>query len=120
MLNTADDEIICSNESVLLVRDMTVQGGKAPKFVNKTKELTTIRADVDGDGDLERVGIFADGLYDYFWDYNNQGLRHAQRRLPPSLPPVPGAKARRPASRSTTMARNRCELSCALQTRSQK
>ena len=83
ILGNADDEVICSNESVLLVRDMTAQGGKAPKFVNRTKELTTIRADVDGDGDVERVGIFADGLYDYFWDYNNQGLRHAQLRFMP-------------------------------------
>jgi hypothetical protein len=83
ILGNADDEVICSNESVLLVRDMTVQGGKAPKFVNKTKELTTIRADVDGDGDVERVGIFADGLYDYFWDYDNNGLRHAQLRFMP-------------------------------------
>jgi hypothetical protein len=75
---TADDEIICSEENVLLVRSK----GQS-KFTNKTKELTTIRADIDGDGDTERVGIFADALYGYFWDYDNRGLRLAQIRFYP-------------------------------------
>jgi hypothetical protein len=78
ILGNSDDEIICSEENVLLVRSK----GQS-KFTNKTKELTTIRADIDGDGDTERVGIFADDLYSYFWDYDNQGLRLAQLRFYP-------------------------------------
>ena len=78
VMETNDDEIVCSNENVLLVRET----GRS-KFANKTKELTTIRADVDGDGDLERVGIFDNALYSYFWDYDNRGLRLAQLRFYP-------------------------------------
>jgi hypothetical protein len=78
VLGTPDDEVICSSENVVLVRDT----GRS-KFSNKTKELTTIVADIDGDGLAERVGIFDDSLHTYFWDYDNQGLRLAQLRFYP-------------------------------------
>jgi hypothetical protein len=45
--------------------------------------LTTLAADIDGDGLVERVGIFDDALQGYFWDYDNQGLRLAQLRFYP-------------------------------------
>lgn len=70
--------IVCSTENVVLVRNK----GKS-SFSNVTKELTTIVGDVDGDGDLERVGLFEDDLEDYFWDYDNNGLRLAQLRFYP-------------------------------------
>lgn len=78
VLNTADDEIVCSTENVVLVRTT----GKS-SFTNVTRELTTIYADIDGDGDLERVSIFDPALYDYFWNYENRGLRLAQLRFYP-------------------------------------
>lgn len=78
ILNTADDEIVCSTENVLLARST----GKS-SFSNVTRELTTIYADIDGDGDLERVEIFDTDLYDYFWNYENRGLRLAQLRFYP-------------------------------------
>jgi hypothetical protein len=78
VLHTADDEVICSTENVVLVRESA-----RSKFTNKTKELTTIVADIDGDGLVERVGIFDDSLHTYFWDYDNQGLRLAQLRFYP-------------------------------------
>ena len=78
VLETADDEVVCSTESVLLVR---TRGQN--KFQNYTKELTTIYADIDDDGNMERVGLFEDMFYDYFWDYDNRGLRLAQLRFYP-------------------------------------
>jgi hypothetical protein len=78
ILGTNDDEVVCSSENVVLVRDST-----RSKFTNKTKELTTLVADIDGDGLVERVGIFDDRLYSYFWDYDNNGLRLAQLRFYP-------------------------------------
>lgn len=78
ILGTADDEIVCSTENVLLVRST----GKS-SFSNVTRELTTLYADIDGDGDLERVEIFDTDLYDYFWNYENRGLRLAQLRFYP-------------------------------------
>ena len=77
-LGTADDEIICSTDSVLLVRTTGKQ-----KFVNVTAALTTVTADIDGDGDEETVSIFDPALQDYFWNYENRGLRLAQLRFYP-------------------------------------
>lgn len=78
ILGTHDDEIVCSTENIVLVRTT----GKS-SFSNVTRELTTIYADIDGDGDLERVDIFDPALYDYFWNYENRGLRLAQLRFYP-------------------------------------
>jgi len=74
----ADDEIVCSTENVLLARG---KGGS--KFTNVTRQLTTVTADIDGDGDAETVPIFDGSLYDYFWNYDNNGLRLAQLRFYP-------------------------------------
>lgn len=79
ILGNADDEIVCSSENVVLVRST----GKST-FRNVTTELTTLVVDVDGDGTDERVNIFDPRLYDYFWNYENRGLRHAQLRFYPN------------------------------------
>ena len=53
-----------------------------PKFEDVTKELTTVY--YDSDGDLEpdaRVSLFDPDYYQYFWDYDNQGLKHVQIRF---------------------------------------
>ena len=72
-----DPEYICSTERVTVWRK-----GKKSSFDKVTKELTTILADVDGNG-LRRVGIFDDEFFGYFWDYDNYGLRLAQLRFYP-------------------------------------
>jgi hypothetical protein len=69
-------EEICSTENVLLVRNK----GKST-FTNVTNELTSLVADIDGDGDLERVALFSGGLEDFMWQYANKGLRLAQLRF---------------------------------------
>jgi len=73
VLGTADDEIVCSTENVVLVRAT----GKS-SFRNVTRELTSIVLD-----DGTRVSIFDPSLYDYFWNYENRGLRLAQLRFYP-------------------------------------
>jgi hypothetical protein len=78
VLGTADDEIVCSTDNVLLVRDK----GKST-FANVTTQLTTMTVDLNGDGVLETVNIFDPALYDFFWNYDNNGLRLAQLRLYP-------------------------------------
>ncbi len=81
--NTSDDEVVCSSENVVLAR----YTGKS-QFRNVTKELTTmvIQVDVDGDGDLDEISIplFDPLLYQYFWDYDNNGLRLVQIRFYPA------------------------------------
>ncbi len=69
-------EVVCSTESLLLVRS----GGRS-KFTNVSRELLSVSVDLDGDGTLERVPLFGDELQDFFWQYDNNGLKLAQLRF---------------------------------------
>lgn len=78
---TADDVLVCSTESVVLIRNT----GKS-KFDNVTQELTTLCLDTNADGKCDtRVGIFDSSLQGFLWDYDNNGLRLAQLRFYPVL-----------------------------------
>ena len=69
-------EEVCSTLTYVAVRDK----GKS-RFTNVSKELLYIFADLDGDGIDERYPLFDDALEDYFWDYDNNGLRLLQLRF---------------------------------------
>lgn len=71
-------EEVCSVGSAVLVRE---RGGS--KFTNFSRELLFVSADLDGDGDVDRVPLFGDGLEDFFWEVDNQGLRLANMRFYP-------------------------------------
>jgi hypothetical protein len=80
---TLDEE--CSTENVVLVRNP----GKST-FSNVTQELTSLVVcfDVDPteegeDIDCFRYALFTGGLEDWFWNYDNNGLRLAQIRFYP-------------------------------------
>jgi len=74
--STADDVVVCSMASVPLDASTRPQ-----KFTNVTKELTTITFISSTTGLETTVNIFDPGLYDYFWNYDNHGLRLAQLRF---------------------------------------
>lgn len=69
-------ETVCSNQTMVLVRS---SGGS--KFTNVSKALLYVTADVNGDGVIDHVPLFDDRLQDYFWQYDNNGLRLAQLRF---------------------------------------
>jgi len=71
-------EVVCSTENTLDV--FTRRAGKST-FRNVTNELTSLVADINGDGVLERIALFAGGLEDFFWQFDNHGLRLAQLRF---------------------------------------
>lgn len=71
-------EEICSTQSLLMVRE---KGGS--KFVNVSAELLYVYADLDGDGSVERLPLFDDRLQDYFWSYDNKGMKLLQLRFYP-------------------------------------
>ena len=58
-------------------------------FQNVSKYLLYIYVDLNGDGVLERYNLFNDKLQDYFWSYDNTGLRIAQFRFYPCATIVP-------------------------------
>ena len=63
----------CSTAGYLLV------GGGGSKFQNVSRDLLYVTGDF-GDG-IKRYPLFGDSLYDYYWDYENDGLRLAQLRF---------------------------------------
>jgi len=76
--DTTDDVVVCSMFSVNL--DRTKKG-----FQDVTKQLTTITFTLNGV--TTTVNIFDPALYNYFWNYDNHGLRLAQIRFYPTACP---------------------------------
>jgi len=66
---------VCSVWKLKLERER----GKS-KF-RDASELLYVYADLDGDGAAERYPLFGDALQEYFWDYDNKGLKLAQFRF---------------------------------------
>jgi hypothetical protein len=69
-------EEVCSVGSAVLVRESGRQ-----RFTNFSRELLFVSADIDGDGDVDRVPLFGEQLQDFFWQVDNQGLKLAQLRF---------------------------------------
>lgn len=83
----SDDEVVCSTDQVLLVRDT----GKST-FRNVTRQLTTIDYQIlvgyEADGTTpiyvqDSAILFDSDFYQYLWDYDNNGLRLVQLRFYP-------------------------------------
>jgi len=76
IFGTADDEVLCS------VATLSVERTKGKQtFENVSKELLYVYVDLNGDGIAERYNIFSDALQDYFWNYDNNGLKLLQLRF---------------------------------------
>ncbi|MEO6094788.1 MAG: hypothetical protein ABIW76_03575 [Fibrobacteria bacterium] len=71
-------ETIYSLETTVLVRG----SGKA-SFSDISKSLLYVYADLNGDGTVERYPLFDTTLQDYFWEYDNNGLKLVQLRFYP-------------------------------------
>src|SRR5262249_17519096 len=69
-------ETFCSVFSSVQVRST----GKST-FTNVSKQLLFIFADINGDGRLDRVPLFDSSLQDFFWQYDNNGLKLLQYRF---------------------------------------
>lgn len=74
--DVATGDEYCSIYSMVLVRE----GGKST-FRNVSRELLYVYADLDGDGTVERYPLFSNEMEDYYWNYDNNGLKLAQLRF---------------------------------------
>jgi len=72
----ATGDLYCSVYSLVQVRNK----GKS-SFTNVSKELLFVYADINGDGANERMSLFDDRLRDYYWQYDNNGLKLVQLRF---------------------------------------
>ena len=80
-------EEVCSAYKVVKVRET---GNGKQRFENVSKELLYVYAVVNGV--YQRVPLFSDKLEDYFWQYDNNGVRIAQLRfyeISTTVPAVP-------------------------------
>ncbi|OGM32034.1 hypothetical protein A3D01_02820 [Candidatus Woesebacteria bacterium RIFCSPHIGHO2_02_FULL_39_13] len=66
----------CSVYSTVQIRTK----GKS-RFTDVSKQLLYIYADINADGTLERYNLFNDALQDYYWRYDNNGLKLMQLRF---------------------------------------
>jgi hypothetical protein len=71
-------EVVCSTLNVILTRTHGQQ-----RFTNVTTELTTMTFVDPSTGNTVTVSLFDPNLIDYFWNYQNNGLRLAQLRFYP-------------------------------------
>jgi hypothetical protein len=69
-------DLYCSIYSTVQVRNK----GKS-SFTNVSRELLYVYADINGDGTIDRVPLFSTELQDYYWQYDNNGLKLLQLRF---------------------------------------
>lgn len=73
-------EVVCSTETLHVERST-----RKSRFTNVTKELTTICVDLDGIDEPvpcdSREQLFSRDNWDYYWDWDNNGLKLAQLRF---------------------------------------
>jgi hypothetical protein len=69
-------EVWCSVYSLVETRST----GKST-FTDVSRDLLYIYVDLNGDGVPERYNLFNDALQDYFWNYDNSGLKLLQLRF---------------------------------------
>jgi hypothetical protein len=74
----ATGEVVCSTMNVLLTRTKGQQ-----QFCDVTKQLTTMSFIDPSTGATITASLFDSALQDYFWNYQNNGLRLAQLRFYP-------------------------------------
>lgn len=76
--DTITGDTYCSVYTMVSVREK----GKST-FSNVSKQLLYVYADVNGDGEIERYPLFDSALQDYYWQYDNNGLKLLQLRFYP-------------------------------------
>jgi len=72
----ADGQLYCSVYTMIQTR---AKGQST--FTNVSKQLLYVYADINADGVLERMPLFDDRLQDYYWQYDNNGLKNMQLRF---------------------------------------
>lgn len=86
---TCATDVATGDEYCSLYSSVLVRGTGNSRFKNVSQELLYVYADVDGDGSVDRFPLFDSEMEEYFWNYDNAGLRLAQLRFYPLPSTVP-------------------------------
>ena len=80
---TYDGQVICETDTDEILSVERSAG--RPRFTNVTKQLLYIYVDITDDGinNPQRYPLFDDRLEDYYWQYDNNGLKLLQLRFYP-------------------------------------
>lgn len=78
--DVANPVLVCGTKNVL---ELPRSKGQS-RWQDATNELTSLVADINNDTFVETIALFANDFEDFFWQYDNNGLKHAQIRLYPA------------------------------------
>lgn len=71
-----------TGETLCSVNVLNVKRSKGKQtFSNVSSQLLYVDVDIDGDGRIDHIPLFDDRLQDYFWQYDNNGLKLMQLRF---------------------------------------
>jgi hypothetical protein len=80
-MTTCATEVATDLEYCSIYSSVQIRSKGKSSFTNVSRELLYIYADLDGDGHVERYPLFDEALRDYFWSYDNNGLKLLQLRF---------------------------------------
>ncbi len=80
-MTTCATEVATGDQYCSIYSSVQVRSTGKSRFQNVSRELLYIYADLDGDGHVERYPLFDEALRDYFWSYDNYGLKLLQLRF---------------------------------------
>lgn len=90
-MTTCATDILTGDTYCSVYSQVSVRSSGKSTFQNVTKQLLYVYADVNGDGIVERYNLFNDALKDYFWQYDNNGMKVVQLRfyeVPTTVPAI--------------------------------
>ncbi|MBI5509445.1 MAG: hypothetical protein HY903_11905 [Deltaproteobacteria bacterium] len=85
-MTTCLEDATTLEEYCSIYQTVQVRSTGGSKFTNVSRELLYVYADINADGTIERVPLFADALGPdvqeiYYWQYDNSGLKLMQLRF---------------------------------------
>lgn len=80
-MTTCATEVATDIEYCSIYSSVQIRSKGKSSFSNVSRELLYIYADLDGDGRVERYPLFDEALRDYFWSYDNNGMKLLQLRF---------------------------------------
>ena len=82
-MTTCATDPVTGDDYCSIYQSVSLRTKGKSSFSNVTRELLYVYIDLDGDGSIERFPLFDSTLEEYYWDYDNKGLKLNQLRFYP-------------------------------------